>query len=143
MRGAPDRPDRPVRDAFPQDGIGGQTDGAEIVRLFHPQVDRGAGIGRIGPKEAPDVAHGIAGNYGVEHTLPAVGAVDVAVTHGAGFQHTELVEHDERTWGTQVCQWNCRMRVKSTAFPGWCRPPLLFCYSATPRFRDQGGFTPP
>ena len=96
QRGSPYRPRQPVRDLLAQDGISGQPDGVEITCLFEACVDRRYGIGRIGPKEAHDVAFGISGDHRVQNLLPAVGAVDVAVPQGTAFQHAKLVEHKER-----------------------------------------------
>ena len=49
-------------------------------------------IGGIGTEEAQDVTFGISGDDRVQHLLPAIGAANVAVPHGAAFQHAELVE---------------------------------------------------
>jgi hypothetical protein len=79
-----------------QHGIGGQADGVEITGLFEPCIDRRAGIGGVSAEEAPTkLAASLAGDHRVEHILPVVGAVDIAVPHGTAFQHPELVEQKQ------------------------------------------------
>src|SRR5262249_16173397 len=63
---------------------------------FKELVDLGHREGCIGSKiDAWDFAL-IALHDGLEHWLPAVGAVDIAGTQRAAFQITELIEHEQR-----------------------------------------------
>ena len=112
QRGSPYGPHQPVRDLLAQDGICGQPDGVEITCLFEACVDRRNGIGRIGPKEAQDVAIGISGDHRVQNLLPAVGAVDVAMPQGIAFQHAKLVEQEVRMIAAndRSCSRNARSR---------------------------------
>ena len=93
QRWSPHGPRQPMRDLFAQDVVGRQPNGVEVACLFQTFVDRGDRIGCVRPEEpAPKVAARIARNDRIENISPAVGAVDVAVSQGAAFQHAELVE---------------------------------------------------
>ena len=100
-----------MRDLLAEHRIGGQPDSVEIVRFLQPLVDRGHRVGGIGAEETHEVTLGISGDHRVEHILPTVRAVDVAMPQGAAFQHAELVEQEVRVVAGAV-----KMPVPGRAF---------------------------
>src|SRR5262249_20681610 len=79
-----------------QDLVGRQPDRIFDPLGFQELVDLGHREGCIGSKiDAWDFAL-IALHDGLEHWLPAVGAVDIAGTQRAAFKITELIEHEQR-----------------------------------------------
>src|SRR6266446_3431207 len=96
VRRSSDRTLEQIADPVLEDPVGRQAD-----RIFDP----------LGFQELVDLRHGercvsaeidtrelalVACNDGLEHAVPAVGAVHVAGTQGAAFEITELVEHEQR-----------------------------------------------
>jgi hypothetical protein len=63
---------------------------------FEKLINFGIGKTRVGPEiNARDLPL-VAFDNRLQHTVPSVGAVDVAGTKRTSFQVTELVEHEER-----------------------------------------------
>src|SRR6266851_7873941 len=96
VRRSSDRTLEQTADPVLEDPVGWQAD-----RIFDP----------LGFQELVDLRHGescvsaeidtrelalVACNDGLEHAVPAVGAVHVAGTQSAAFQITELVEYEQR-----------------------------------------------
>lgn len=76
------------------DLVGGQPDRVLDTLGFQIFVDPRHGEGRVRPEiDARDLAP-VPRNDGLEHTLPAIGAVNVARAKGAALQIAELVEHE-------------------------------------------------
>ena len=84
-----------MRDLLAQDGIGGQPNGMEGAHIFEPFVYPGNCKGDVGAQEPHEIALGVPGDHRVQNILPAIGAVDVATSQGAAFQHAELVEQEK------------------------------------------------
>ena len=78
-----------------QDAVGGKSD--RILYLgFEVLVNFRIGEARVSPEiNARDLSL-VAFDNRLQHTVPSVGAVDVAGTKRTSFQVTELVEHEER-----------------------------------------------
>jgi len=96
VRWPPDRTLEQVADPVLQDAVRRKPD-----RVFDPFgfkicVDIRIGEAGIGAEiDARDLA-AIARHDGIKHTLPAIGAVDVAGTKRAALQIAELIEHEQR-----------------------------------------------
>src|SRR6266404_8935629 len=85
-----------VADAFLQDAVRRKPDRVLDAFRFQILVDIGIGEARVGAEiDARDLA-AIARHDGLQHILPAVGAVNVAGTKRAAFQIAELIEHEQR-----------------------------------------------
>ena len=88
----------------------------EITGLFQPGMDGGDRMGGIGAEEAHEVTPGMAGDHRIQHRLQAIGAVDVAGTQGAAFQHAKPVEQKQRMVAKAV--GNARSRRRPPARHG-------------------------
>ena len=85
-----------MADPFLQDAVRWQPYCVFDPLGFEKLVNLGIGKTRVGPEiNARDLPL-IALHNRLQHTLPAIGAVDVAGTKRAAFQIAELVEHEQR-----------------------------------------------
>jgi hypothetical protein len=96
VRWPPDRTPEQVADPVLQDAVGRKPDRVLDPFGFKIFVDIRIGEGGIGAEiDACDLA-AIARHDTIKHTLPAIGAVDVAGTTRAALQIAELIEHEQR-----------------------------------------------
>jgi hypothetical protein len=93
VRWPPDRTPEQVADPVLQDAVRRKPDRVLDPFGFKIFVDIRIGEGGIGAEiDARDLA-AIARHDTIKHTLPAIGAVDVAGTKRAALQIAELIEH--------------------------------------------------
>ena len=121
-----------MRDLLAKNGVGWQTYGVEIARLFQQRVEFSCRVSAIGPEVPHDVALGILCNNGIKDLLPAIGTVYVAVAQGAAFQHAEMIEQEVRVkaaaierpvpGGPFLIAW-----VGQTELSIWCMKTCLAC----------------
>ena len=83
-------------DPLLQDRIGRQADGIADALGLQQLVQLGLGERRITPEVERKAALPVAGDHGLEHLAPAVGAVHVAGPEQAPLQVAELVEQEQR-----------------------------------------------
>ena len=96
VRWPPDRMLEQVADPVLQDPVRRQQDRVFDSFGFEIFVDIGIGKAGVSAKiDARDLA-AIARHDGIMHTLPAIGAVDVAGTTRAALQIAELIEDEQR-----------------------------------------------
>src|SRR4030081_2795967 len=96
VRRPPNRARQQMADPFLQDAVRRQPYCVFDPLGFEKLINFGLGETRVGPEiNARDLPL-VAFDNRLQHTVPSVGAVDVAGTKRTSFQVTELVEHEER-----------------------------------------------
>src|SRR3979409_262834 len=85
-----------MADPFLQDAVRWQPYCVFDPLYFEELVDIGIGEPRVGPAINARALPLVAFENRLQHTVPSIGAVDVAGAKRTSFQATELVEHEER-----------------------------------------------
>jgi len=95
MRRSTDQALEQVPDLALQDVIGRQPDRIAVSLGFEELVDLQVREGQVA-SEIAALHRAVAGDRGLQHRAPAVGAVDVPRTQGTALHIAELVEHEKR-----------------------------------------------